>query len=167
MSQAPDENRPTKVLFVCTANVCRSPMAEAIFDSLASEASIPWNAHSAGVAALVGETIAPRAKAVLEELGVSSEGHRARQVDEAMLEEADLVLAMTPQHAATLGRISTSSSAKVHTLVGYAQGVPASEGILDPYGQSVATHRSVVRQILHHLRLVVERLGGAVGNPPS
>jgi protein-tyrosine phosphatase len=148
------------VLFVCTANICRSPIAEAIFDSLASEASLPWKARSAGVAALVGETIAPRAEAVLKELGVSKEGHRARQVDEAMLEEASLVLAMTPQHAATLDRLSASSSAKVHTLVGYAQGVPASEGILDPYGQSVAAHRAVVRQILYHLRFVVERLGG-------
>lgn len=154
-----DGNRPAKVLFVCTANVCRSPMAEAIFDSLASEAGLPWRAQSAGVAALVGESIDPRAEVVLEELGISTEGHRARQVDEAMMEGADLVLAMTPRHAAKLGRISTGSSAKVHTLVGYAQGVSTSEGIMDPYGQSVAAHRSVVRQILHHLRLVVEGLG--------
>jgi protein-tyrosine phosphatase len=59
------------VLFVCTANVCRSPMAEAIFDSLASEADLPWKARSAGVAALVGEPIAPRAEAVPRESSAS------------------------------------------------------------------------------------------------
>lgn len=160
MSPELEGNRPAEVLFVCTANVCRSPMAEALFDTLASEADLPWKASSAGVTALVGETIAPRAEAVLEELGVSAEGHRARQVDEAMLEEADLVLAMTPQHAAKLVRVSASASATVHTLPGYAQGAPAIEGIPDPYGHSIAVHRVAVRQILHHVRLVVGRLGG-------
>jgi protein-tyrosine phosphatase len=117
MSPASDENRSAVVLFVCTANVCRSPMAAAIFDSLASEADLPWKVCSAGVAALVGETIAPRSEAVLKELDVSTEGHRARHIDKAMLQGADLVLAMTPQHAAAVRRICASSSAKVHTLL--------------------------------------------------
>src|SRR5215212_8871674 len=69
-------------------------MVEAIFDSLASEADLPWKARGAGVAALVGEPVAPRAEAVPRELGVSTEGDRARQVDKTILEEADLVLAM-------------------------------------------------------------------------
>jgi protein-tyrosine phosphatase len=120
------------VLFGCTANVCRSPMAEAIFDSPASEADLPWKARSAGVAALVGEPIAPRAEALLRELGVPTEGDRARQVDKTILEEADLVPAMSQQHAATLGRVFAGPSAKVHTLLGYARGVPTVEGIPNP-----------------------------------
>jgi len=159
VTEASERDRPAKVLFVCTANVCRSPLAEAIFNVLAAEANVPWRSCSAGVAALAGEPIAPRAEAVLEELGISARGHRARQVDKAMLDEADLVLTMTPQHAAEVNRISTGSSPKVHTLLGYAHGASDHESIPDPYGQSVAVHRMAAHQLLYHLQRTVERLG--------
>src|SRR5918997_2532697 len=98
------ENQTKQILFVCTANVCRSPMAEAIFNALAEEGGLAWRAASAGVAALEGEDITPNARAALEEVGIYTREHRARQVDEAMLGEADLVLVMGPQHVATLRR---------------------------------------------------------------
>jgi predicted protein tyrosine phosphatase len=79
-----------KVLFVCTANICRSLMAQVIFDALAEDGNLPFRAEGAGTAALEGRTIAPNALAAL---------------DEAMIEGADLVLAMTPQHAATMRRM--------------------------------------------------------------
>ena len=149
-----------KVLFVCRANVCRSPMAEAIFNALAADAGVAYEARSAGVAALVGEPIAPYAGAVLEEAGIYyADGHRARQVDEAMLEEAALVLAMTPRHAATLRRLSATSAPKVHTLVGYANGAPDPEGISDPYGQPMLAYRASVRRILECVDLLVSSLG--------
>src|SRR5829696_10354217 len=96
------ENQANQILFVCTANVCRSPMAEAIFNALAEERGLAWRAESAGVAALVGEDITPNARSALDEVGIYTGEHRARQVGEEMLEEADLVLAMGPRHVATL-----------------------------------------------------------------
>ena len=148
-----------KMLFVCTANVCRSPMAQAIFGALAEDAGVSHRARSAGVAALVGEPMAPNARAALEEVGVYAEGHRSRQVDGAMLGEADLVLAMTPEHEAALRRLSRSSAAKMHTLLGYASGVPDAGGISDPYGQSMTAHRASVRQLFESISVLVERLG--------
>lgn len=148
-----------KILFVCRANVCRSPMAEAIFNALAADAGVPYEARSAGVAALVGEPMAPHAGAVLEEAGIYADGHRARQADASMLEEAALVLAMTPRHAAALRRLSATSAPKVHTLVGYANGAPDPEGISDPYGQPMLAYRASMRRILGCVDLVVSRLG--------
>ena len=147
-----------RILFVCTANICRSPTAEAILNAFASDIGVPVEARSAGTAALVGEPIGPHAEAALEEVGVYANGHRARQVDAAMLEEADLVLAMTPQHAATLRRLSPDSAVRVHTLVGYAYAVPEDENIADPYGQSMAVHRASVRRILECVQSLVQRL---------
>src|SRR5215212_11146019 len=92
------ENHTGQILFVCTANVCRSPMAEAIFNALAGERGLLWRAESAGVAALVDEDITPNARAALDEVGIYANEHRARQVEEEILEEADLVLAMGPPH---------------------------------------------------------------------
>ena len=153
-------DRKKQVLFVCTANICRSPMAEAIFNALASDLGVPYGAESAGVAALMGQPIDTNARAVLEEAGVYADEHRARQVDEAMLEEADLVLAMTPDHAAALRRSAAGSPEKIHTLLGYAHDSLDSEGISDPYGQSMASYRASMRQIFECVDLLVARLRG-------
>ena len=149
-----------KVLFVCTANVCRSPMAQAIFNALAEDEGLPFRAESAGTAALEGEPMAPNAVAVLEEAGIYPGAHHARQVSGAMLEEAALVLAMSPRHAATLRRLSGESPAQIHTLPEYATGVPDQEGIPDPYGLTMAAHRSTLRQLYEHVGRAVDRLAG-------
>jgi len=132
-------------------------MAEAIFNALASDAGVPYEARSAGTAALAGEPITPNAAAVLEEVGVYPGEHRARQVDAAMLEEAGLVLAMTPQHASALRRISAEG--KIHTLLGYAYATPETEGISDPIGQPISAFRASLRRIIEGVDRVASRLG--------
>jgi protein-tyrosine phosphatase len=148
-----------KVLFVCTAGVCRSPMAAAIFDALAEDRALPFRAESAGVAALEGNPVAPNALVALEEVGIYPQEHRARQVSGPMLEEADLVLAMSPRHVAALNRnFSNLSDDKLHTLPEYASGVPSEEGIPDPYGHTITAYRASVRQLLECVEGVIERL---------
>ncbi len=151
--------RVKRVLFVCTANICRSPMAQAIFDALAEDGDLPFRAESAGTAALEGRTIAPNAVAALEEAGIYPGPHRSRRVDEAMIEEAELVLAMTPQHAATLRRMGGNTAGGTHALPEYAMGVQG-QGIPDPYGLTMAAYRSTLRQLYEHVERVVGRLGG-------
>jgi len=152
------ENHTGQILFVCTANVCRSPMAEAIFNALAEERGLAWRAESAGVAALVGEDITPNARAALDEVGIYTGEHRARQVGEEMLGEADLVLGMGPQHVATLHRRFGDLSERVYALPQYALGAPPEEGIPDPYGQTMTAFRASVRQLLEYTEGLVGRL---------
>lgn len=151
-----DGDRRT-LLFVCTANVCRSPMAAALFNVLAEDAKLPYEAASAGVAALVGEPISPEAEATLAEMGVYTNGHRARQADGAMLREADLVLGMTPHHAQFLRRLPDGAAERVHTLLGYVGGNPK-QGIPDPYGQPMTIYRASARHIFQSLGYLLEKL---------
>lgn len=147
-----------KILFVCSANICRSPMAQEIFNALISDTDMPSEAQSAGVTALVGEPMAPNGVAALEEVGVYAGEHRARQVNEAMLEESELVLAMTPKHVAALRRFSAGSPEKVHTLLEYIHDAPDLEGISDPYGQTMGTYRAFMRRIYECVEVLVARL---------
>ena len=148
-----------KVLFVCTANICRSPMAQAIFDTLAEDKGLPFRAESAGTAALEGSPIVPNAMAALEEMGIYHGFHSARRVSEEMVGEAEVVLAMTPQHAATLRGLGSNPAGGIHVLPEYAMGVRG-EGIPDPYGLTMAAYRSTLRQIYEHIERVVSCLGG-------
>ena len=152
------ENQTRRILFVCTANVCRSPMAEAIFNALAEERGLLWRAESAGVAALVDEDITPNARAALDEVGIYTGEHRARQVSEEMMGEADLVLGMGPRHVATLRRRFGDLSEGVYALPQYALGAPPEEGIPDPYGQTMTAFRASVRQLLEYTEALVGRL---------
>ncbi|TQC45839.1 low molecular weight phosphatase family protein [Rhodococcus sp. WS4] len=86
------------VLFVCSGNVCRSPIAERLTHAYAAAHDLPHlTAESAGVRALVGFPIEPVAARVIEGLGASADGFRARRLRPEMIKRADLVLAMTEQ----------------------------------------------------------------------
>ncbi len=149
-----------KVLFVCTANICRSPMATAIFNTLAAEAKLPYRAESAGVMALEGSPMAPDAIRVLGEIGVPVGGdHRARQVSREMIEGSDLVLAMSPRHIEEMSRFFGALAKSARVLPEYAGIDSARDGIPDPYGLTVSAYRSCARLLFQCIEPVVERLG--------
>ncbi len=151
--------RVKKILFVCTANVCRSPMAQAIFNALTEDEGLHLRAESAGTAALEGEPMAPNTVAALEEAGIYPGVHRARQVSATMMGEAELVLAMGPRHAAALHYLGGNPALGIHTLLGYATGFGGKE-VPDPYGLTMIAHRSTLRQIYGYVERVVDRLAG-------
>jgi UDP-perosamine 4-acetyltransferase len=104
-----DRTKPTgppNVLVVCTGNLNRSPLVEALLrrelDALGIEASV----SSAGIAAPVGRPVDSKLRRIADELGVGNEieVHRSKQISPSMLHEADLVLVMTGEHLDELSR---------------------------------------------------------------
>jgi hypothetical protein len=130
-----------KVLFVCTANTCRSPMAAALFNAPAEDRSLPFRAESAGTAALEGTPMAENTLAALEEVG-NYPGPPPRPAGERGDGRGSRAGARHehPQHAATLRRLGGDPPRGIHALPEYATGV-AGEGIADPYGLTMAAHR--------------------------
>jgi len=103
-----------RIMTVCTGNICRSPMAEAVLRARLAEAGLGSVAiDSTGISdEEVGNPLDRRAAAVLQEHGYDPlPGHRARQLDAAQLLERDLVIPMTTQHARVVRRLAARAGA--------------------------------------------------------
>jgi protein-tyrosine phosphatase len=109
-----------RVLFVCTANICRSPMAERLF-----WARLPGGTEietsSAGTRALRGHPMDRPSANVLQELGGDPSGHAATQLTGALVDHADLILTATSQHRAEILREVPAAMRRTFTLREFAR----------------------------------------------
>ncbi len=126
---------PTKVLFVCMGNICRSPTAEGVFRHFVAEAGLidRLTVDSAGTHAYhVGEPPDRRSQAAAERRGYSLERIRARRVRESDFDEFDLILAMDRDNLENLRAVSeTVHHGKIRLFLDYTAG-PEDE-VPDPY----------------------------------
>jgi len=133
-------------------------MAASIFNGLAEDEGMTFRAESAGVAALVGDPMAPHAITALEEAGFRPQAHSARQVNGTMIEGAKLVLAMSPQHVETLRESYEGASIKTYALPEYATDTPARDGVTDPYGYPLSAYRKSVRLLYEYVERTIKKL---------
>ena len=135
----------SEILFVCTGNICRSPMAEGLLKAMQSDFSV----SSAGVSSMEGWNAMPEAIDVMREHGVDISDHSARQVTEEMVRDADLVLGMTRRHREILKHTFPEAEGKIFTLKEFAgTGVD----IEDPYGRSRDYYELIAREIIEALK---------------
>jgi len=143
--KADTENKKT-ILFVCTGNTCRSPMAASIFNHIFTE--LPYRAVSAGLAAN-GEPISKNAIHVLMERGIlptpenDYTSHVSRTVDRDILAEADLVVGITSSHAMNLMFAFPEFASRISVMP---------RDISDPFGGDVAVYKKTLEDIESALR---------------
>lgn len=87
-----------KILFVCTGNTCRSPMAEGIMKNIAEQRGWDIEVSSAGISAMGEDNASKNAVLALSKMGIDINSHKSRLINEKMLEDADLIITMTNQH---------------------------------------------------------------------
>ncbi len=130
-----------RVLIVCVGNICRSPTAEYLLrDRLRGTGK---QVESAGLAAVVGQTIDPVAEAVLAAHGLTAAGHVARQVSQDMISEADMVIAMDRRHVSAIQALAPHARGKTFLLGRWQGDVP----IPDPYGRDQAAFEKAYTMI--------------------
>ena len=128
------------VLFVCTGNTCRSPMAEALL-RLALPRSSPWRVASAGLAACEGCRASEAAVAAIREIGGDLSAHRSQPVSAQLVQASAAIIAMTEAHAQQLMGRFPAARDKLFLMRAFDPGAPAQSSVADPFCGTLDEYR--------------------------
>ena len=132
------------VLFVCTGNTCRSPMAAAWFRHLCGQDGLDWTAGSAGLGAFAGDGASLHAKEVMAARGIDLSHHAARPFSAYLADEADRIVVMTHSHRQRLLSLVPDAADKTFLLMHYSRLHPETD-VPDPFCGSLQTYESCFR----------------------
>ncbi len=151
---------PGHILVVCTANICRSPMAAGLLQHALAAQPEPWQALrvvSAGIVARDGDRVSENSVLALRKAGIDIAGHRSQPVTQELLDEALIVLCMTESHRASIRLQAEPVPARLHLFREFMP-APASREIADPFGGNLKTYEQCRDEMVEAIPSLVAHL---------
>ena len=140
------------LLFLCSGNTCRSPMAECLFNHLCEQRGLPFRALSAGVFATEGAPASDGANAAMKARGLSLRHHSAHPLSKALLDNTFMVVAMTPCHAELCKERFPATSTAIRSF---------SPSVSDPYGGSLAVYMQIASALETQVSALIDELAAS------
>ncbi len=148
------------ILFICTGNTCRSPMAEALLRQGLQEKlgqnPIPFEFRSAGILAGAGLPATPEAIQVMAEYGIDLSQHRSQVLSQRHLQWADLVLTMTDSHRKHILSQFTIRPNQIYTLAEFSGAERVD--VVDPFGSGIEAYRQSARQLQVLIESIIKQI---------
>lgn len=135
-----------KILFVCSGNTCRSPMAEGLFRKISEERQLDTECKSAGIMTYSGLPASENSVKAMEEIGIDISKHRSADIRSLNPYDFDLFVPMTLSHAQALMQLGVEKS-EIYLF---------SNDISDPYGGSLDVYRATRDEISDNLQKLAE-----------
>ncbi|HUR58884.1 MAG TPA: low molecular weight protein arginine phosphatase [Opitutaceae bacterium] len=156
------------IITVCTANICRSPMAAALLQHALAAQSEPLRSLpviSAGVAARAGEPVSENSVYALKKVGIDIAAHRAQPLTQRMLDEAFAVICMTESHRAMIEVQAEPVPKNLFLFREFVPGLTDKE-IGDPYGGPLRVYEAARDEMVEAIPALVEHLKTLIAAGP-
>lgn len=150
----------TRIIFICTGNTCRSPMAHYYAQSVINKRFNPENYYieSAGINAYKGVGATKNAIDVMEQYNIDISNHRSNTLENSLIENADYIIGMTQLHKNILMQIYPNLKNKIFTLKEVACNTRDGYDIDDPWGYGIEVYSEIAKQIIENVDKFLERI---------
>ncbi|MEC9490636.1 MAG: low molecular weight protein arginine phosphatase [Halanaerobiales bacterium] len=150
-----------RIIFVCTGNTCRSPMAEHLLRDMIENseelAKDNWEILSAGISAIKGVKASDKTEEVMRELNLDLSDHISRNIETIELKKSDIILTMSRKHSRFLILDHTDLADNIFTLKEFAENKNGKD-IEDPFGLSLQVYRDTRDEIKLELEKILQKL---------
>lgn len=151
-----------KILFVCTGNTCRSPMAEYFAKNIFAKNNLSVQTTSAGIAANISSPASENAIAAMKNFGIDISNHKSQLISQKIIDENDFIFTMTNGHKNFLSANFLNAADKIFTLASFSDN--PNYDIIDPFGGDIEIYKKCAMEIFTLIEIIAAKIksGGIV-----
>lgn len=147
-----------KIMFICTGNICRSAMADALMKKMAKDKNKEIDVYSCGIFAQDGDMPTYNAVEAMKEYNVELKNHRATNIRNSKIEDMDIILCATVSHKNNVISMYPELTNKIYTIKEYAGFDKNDLDIPDPWGYDIETYRFCASTINKCLERIINKI---------